>query len=90
MSEYSLWGLGDCIDKLSIANIKIAILEADLRKGKELSNEEAGILAKKIRKINDTERVPAKNALNEIFKHYPELRVFWGLTVRNIKWEAKK
>jgi hypothetical protein len=58
-------------------------LEADLRKGKELTDIEAGIISKKIRKINDTERVPIKNALNEIFKHYPDIKVFWGLTVKN-------
>lgn len=89
MKEIPIWGLGDAIDKLSIANIKIAILEADLRKGKEISNKEAGILSKKIRKINDTERVPVKNALNEIFKHYPEIKVFWGLTALNVKKEKK-
>lgn len=89
MKEYQIWGIGDAIDKLSIANLKIAILEADLRKGKSISDAEAGRLAKKIRAINDTERVPAKNALNEIFKHYPEMKVFWGLTHRNTKKEGK-
>ena len=80
-----IWGVGDCIDKICIANIKIAILEADLRKGKEVSDKDAGILSKKIRKINDEERVPAKNTLNEVFGHYGELKVFWGLTGRNVK-----
>ncbi len=83
--DNQLWGMGDLVDKLSIANLKIAILEADLRKGKELSNEEVGVLSKKIRLINDNERVPAKSALNELFGHYTELKVFWGLTRRNVK-----
>ncbi len=77
--------MGDAIDKLAIANLKIAILEADLRKGKEISNEEAGKLSKKIRKINDEERIPCKNALNEMFQHHSELKIFWGLTRRNVK-----
>ncbi len=60
--------IADLIDRLCIANIKISILEADIRQGKEveLGLEEVGRRALKIRDIN-RERVALKNALKDIF-----------------------
>lgn len=59
-------GAGDLIDRLTIANIKISILESKVR-NENLSNEERGKLTLQIRKINDAERVPVRNALNVMF-----------------------
>ena len=61
--------IADLIDRLCISNIKISILEADIRQGKEkeLGLEEVGRRALEIRDINK-ERVALKNALKEIFK----------------------
>lgn len=53
-------GLGYVVDRLSICNIKISLLEGKVR-NPESSNEEAGIAAKAIRKINDE-----RNALREV------------------------
>jgi hypothetical protein len=60
--------IADLIDRLCIANIKISILEADIRKGKEaeLGLEEVGRRALEIRDIN-RERVALKNELKRIF-----------------------
>jgi len=61
--------IADLIDRLCIANIKISILESDIRKGKEdeLGLEEVGRRALEIRDINK-ERVALKNTLKDIFK----------------------
>jgi len=61
--------IADLIDRLCIANIKISILESDIRQGKEneLGLEEVGRRALQIRDIN-RERVALKNALKEIFQ----------------------
>jgi len=61
--------IADLIDRLCIANIKISILESDIRKGKEdeLGLEEVGRRALQIRDING-ERVALKNTLKDIFK----------------------
>jgi len=63
-----LESVADLIDRLCIANIKISILESDIRKGKEdeLGLEEVGRRALQIRDINK-ERVALKNTLKEIF-----------------------
>jgi len=60
--------IADLIDRLCIANIKISILESDIRKGKEdeLGLEEVGRRALEIRDINK-ERVALKNTLKDIF-----------------------
>ena len=60
--------IADLIDRLCIANIKISILESDIRKGKEneLGLEEVGRRALEIRDIN-RERVALKNELKRIF-----------------------
>lgn len=60
--------VADLIDRLCIANIKISILESDIRQGKEdeLGLEEVGRRALEIRDIN-RERVALKNTLKEIF-----------------------
>lgn len=61
--------IADLFDRLCIANIKISILESDIRKGKEaeLGLEEVGRRALEIRDINK-ERVALKNALKDIFQ----------------------
>jgi hypothetical protein len=60
--------IADLIDRLCICNIKISILESDIRKGKEaeLGLEEVGRRALEIRDIN-RERVALKNELKRIF-----------------------
>ena len=64
------------IESLFKANHDIWTLESDLRKGVDISNEEAGAKSKQIRKINDTERVVARNKVNEITKTgYTEKKV---------------
>ncbi len=72
--------VADLIDRLCIANIKISILESDIRKGKEkeLGLEEVGRRALKIRDIN-RERVALKNELKEIFKDgFKDIKVKHG------------
>ena len=59
-------GVGDLVDKLSIANAKIGRLETKAR-DENVSNEERGRLTLAIRKINDLDRVPARSALNILF-----------------------
>ena len=61
--------IADLIDRLCIANIKISILESDIRKGKEdeLGLEEVGRRSLQIRDING-ESVALKNTLKDIFK----------------------
>ena len=60
--------LQEVFDKLCIVNIKISILEADIRKGKEeeLGLEEVGRRALQIRNLN-RERIALKNAIQEKF-----------------------
>lgn len=57
---------GELVDRIGIVNIKISILEADIRKGK-LDGDllEVGKRAIQIRDLN-RERVAIKNALNEL------------------------
>jgi hypothetical protein len=57
-----LLGLGDCVDRLAIVNIKISLLEG-MVKDKSVSNEKAGKAARLIRKLNK-ERNTLKNILN--------------------------
>lgn len=69
-----LFGLGDLIDRLSIVNIKISILES-MVKDKNKSDADAGKAARLIRKIN-TERVAIRNIINTHFGHgYEDLKV---------------
>ena len=60
-----LIGLGDVVDRLSIVNIKISILETKV-KDKRFSDEEAGKAARLIRELNQ-ERIAVRNALNKKF-----------------------
>ena len=72
--------IADLIDRLCIVNIKISILESDIRKGKEneLGLEEVGRRALQIRDINK-ERVALKNNLKEIFKDgFKDIKVKHG------------
>jgi len=72
--------IADLIDRLCIANIKISILEADIRQGKEneLGLEEVGRRALQIRNIN-RERVALKNNLKEIFQDgFQDIKVKHG------------
>ena len=59
--------VGDAVDRLAIVNLKISLLEADIRQGKEaeLGLEEVGRRALLIRDLNK-ERVALKNHLNEV------------------------
>ena len=59
--------VGDAVDRLAIVNIKISLLEADIRQGREraLGLEEVGRRALQIRDLNK-ERVALKNHLNAI------------------------
>lgn len=73
-------GLEDLIDRLSIINIKISILEGDIRQGKEkeLGLEEVGRRALIIRNMNK-ERVAMKNAIKDIFKDgFKDIKVKHG------------
>jgi hypothetical protein len=58
--------VGELVDRLSIVNVKIALLEVDIRQGREgsLGLEEVGRRALAIRDLN-RERVALRNALNE-------------------------
>ncbi len=58
--------VGEMVDRLSIVNLKIGYLEADIRQGKEglLGLEEVGRRALAIRALN-SERVALRNALND-------------------------
>lgn len=58
--------LGELVDRLAIINLRIALLESDIRSAKEgtLGLEEVGRRALQIRDLN-RERVALKNALNE-------------------------
>ena len=62
-----LFGLGDLMDRLSIVNIKISILESVI-KDEDNSNAKAGKAAKLIRKIN-TERTAIRNLVNRYYGH---------------------
>lgn len=62
ISNSGLLGLGDLCDRLSIVNIKISLLEGKV-KNNQLSNREAGISARLIRKLNQ-ERNTIKNIIN--------------------------
>lgn len=55
--------LGDVVDRLAIANIRIALLESAIRNGTRLSDAEIGRRTRIIRELN-RERVAMKNALN--------------------------
>lgn len=57
-----LLGLGDCIDRLAIVNIKISLLETKV-KDVLISDEEAGKCARLIRKFNQ-ERNTVRNIIN--------------------------
>ena len=62
--EKYLIGVGDMVDRLSIVNIKISMLES-LVKSPHKTNEEAGIAAREIRKLNN-QRIAIRNALNRM------------------------
>jgi len=64
--KHLIIGVGDLVDKLSIANAKIGRLETKAR-SENISNEERGKLTLQIRQINDNDRVVARNALNILF-----------------------
>ena len=67
-------GVGDLMDRLSIANGKIGRLETKARDEK-ISDKERGKITLQIRNVNDNERVPVRNALNEMFeKDYWEIK----------------
>jgi len=73
-SQKFLFGLGDLMDRLSIVNIKISILES-MVKDKNNSDARAGKSARLIRKIN-TERIAIKNIINRYYGHgYEDLKV---------------
>jgi len=73
-SKKFLFGLGDLMDRLSIVNIKISILES-MVKDKRSSDAKAGKSARLIRKIN-TERVAIRNIINRYYGHgYEDLKV---------------
>ena len=59
-------GVGDICDRYQTAMMKIYHLETKCRK-KDISNEERGKLVLEIRHINDLERIPLRNTLNNIF-----------------------
>jgi hypothetical protein len=63
MVKNGLLGIGDLVDRLSILNIKISLLEG-MVKDKNVSNEKAGVAARMIRKLNK-ERNTIKAILNE-------------------------
>ena len=63
--EYSL-DLAMHIEALFEANHEIWELESDMRKGKDISDEEAGKRSKQIRLINDKKRIKHRNAINQI------------------------
>jgi len=58
-----LLGLGDCVDRLAIVNIKMSLLEGKV-KDISVSNEEAGKCARLIRQLNK-ERNTIRNILNK-------------------------
>ena len=66
-SKKYLFGLGDLMDRLSIVNIKISILES-MVKDKRNSDAKAGKSARLIRKIN-TERNAIRNLINRYYGH---------------------
>lgn len=59
--------VGEAVDRLSIVNIKISLLEADLRQGREddLGTDEVARRALAIRDLNK-ERVALRNHLNAL------------------------
>ena len=60
---HGLLGLGDCVDRLSIVNIKISLLESTVR-NPGVSNETAGKAARLIRKLG-IERNTLRNIINK-------------------------
>lgn len=68
--------VGDMIDKLSIINLRIGFLEAELRNGDTLDDAEIGRRAKTIRDLN-AERVALKNSLNAALEPsaFPDVKV---------------
>jgi len=71
-----IFGLGDIIDAFVTTQIKIFLLETKAR-DKGISNEERGKLVLEIRRLNDTRRVPLKNALNKMVdkEFYEEIKI---------------
>jgi hypothetical protein len=71
-----IFGLGDVIDAFVTTQIKIFMMETKAR-DKNISNEERGKLVLEIRKLNDTRRVPLKNALNKMIdkEFYEEIKL---------------
>jgi hypothetical protein len=63
MALNKLLGLGDCVDRLAIVNIKMSLLEG-IVKDSTKSDEEAGRCARVIRKLNQ-ERNTLRNILNK-------------------------
>ena len=79
------------IVELVLANGDISNLEWQVREGRQLTLEELGLRAKKIREINDR-RVAAKNALALIFDQHTEARVFGygkGLPAKKLTLEVQ-
>jgi len=52
MKDCGVLGLGNVVDRLSIVNIKISLLEKIVKDKKHYTNEQAGKAARYIRKIN--------------------------------------
>jgi len=65
VNQYKI-GLADLISGLFSAHHQIWERESELRQGKDMSDEDAGRLAKEIRVINDTLRIPFRNKINEL------------------------
>ncbi len=80
-----LFGLGDLVDRLSIVNIKISILES-MVKDKKNSDDKAGKSARLIRKIN-TERNAIKGLINKHYGHgFEDFKVEdYGLLEKTVK-----
>ena len=75
----NIYGIGDLIEKLFIANNKIWHLETELtEEGKKNNHKRCGELALAIRQVNK-ERVAIRNFLNEKFgTGFSELKVNHG------------
>jgi len=58
-----LLGLGDCVDRLAIVNIKMSLLEGKV-KDSSVSDEEVGKCARLIRQLNK-ERNTIRNIINK-------------------------
>ena len=74
MMGKGILGLGDIVDRLSIVNIKISLLEG-IVKDETKTNQEAGKAARLIRQIN-MERNTLRNYLNQWSgKGFEEIKV---------------